>query len=194
MNVLIQFWLTTFQNLSGLFSFLLMSTGLLLITLPFTRWSFTEKKNFHPNSDENLVGSFSICYKFFIFVANGQNWIVRIPENLPTKTIAENVFYYLIEFTEKSNWIFESLRAQVQRETIHYTQFSAQLIPPPTSLLFSVPSGYPSNAKGLNMLWRYIFDQMSCNEMLQSSLFEPSGFPKINIAQCPGRGKTNLLS
>jgi len=73
LNVLIQFWLTTFQNLSGLFSFLLMSTGLLLITLPFTRWSFTEKKNFHPNSDENLVGSFSICYKFFIFVANGQN-------------------------------------------------------------------------------------------------------------------------
>ena len=151
---MIQFWLTTFQNLSGLFSFLLMSTGLLLITLPFTRWSFTEKKNFHPNSDENLVGSFSICYKFFIFVANGQNWIVRIPENLPTKTIAENVFYYLIEFTEKSNWIFESLRAQVQRETIHYTQFSAQLIPPPTSLLFSVPSGYPSDSRGFNIyIW-----------------------------------------
>ena len=116
---------------------------------------FYRKKNFHPNSDENhLVGSFSICYKFFIFVANGQNWIVRIPENLPAKTIAENVFYYLIEFTEKSNWIFESLRAQVQRETIHYTQFRAQLIPLPTSLLFSVPSGYPSDSRGFNIyIW-----------------------------------------
>ena len=42
----------------------------------------------------------------------------------------------------------------------------------PSSLLDrfpTVPSGYPSNSKGLNMLWRYIFDQMSCNEMLQSA-------------------------
>ena len=41
---------------------------------------------------------------------------------------------------------------------------------------YPIPSGFPSNSKGLNMLWRYIFDQMSCNEMLQSSLFEPSEF------------------
>ena len=42
----------------------------------------------------------------------------------------------------------------MQRETIHYTQFSAQLIPPPTSLLFSVPSGYPSDSRGFNIyIW-----------------------------------------
>ena len=91
LNVLIQFWVTTFQNLSGLFSFLLMSTGLLLITLPFTRWSFTEKKTFIPIAMKSfLVGSFLICYKF-LFCGKWPKSNSKLPENLPTKKIDENV-------------------------------------------------------------------------------------------------------
>ena len=43
--------------------------------------------------------------------------------------------------------------------------------------------------KGLNMLWRYIFDHLSCNEMLQSSLFEPSGFPRYIMPNVLGERK-----